>query len=176
MNTLYQKRANFPNARLSIFIKGHPVLQGKYYVLNEKPVFLANVDDAKLWHNYNGYSIANQILETFKKAKLRPLILYKHLTRGIYQAVPSRFYKKAIQVDFGQHRQLVLPIKEWVFFKDDLQEPYNLPEVSVDNWLKPPVKTLHIDPDQYYESRLRLKEIFQQKIASLGEHKLDVGL
>lgn len=155
------QKSKFPQARLSIFIKGHPVLQGKFYFLNEKPVFLVNIDDAKLWHNYNGYSIALQILETFQKAKLRPLILYKHITRNIvYQTTPSMFSKKGILVPYGSHRQSVLPINKWKIFKEDIQEPFNLPEVSVDNWLKPPVKTLHIDPEQLYNSRLRLKEMF----------------
>lgn len=154
------KKQNFPLARLSIFIKEHPVVQGKFYFLNEKPVFLVNIDDNKLWHNYNGYSIALQILETFQKAKIRPLILYKHITRNIiYQTTPSMFNKKGILVDYN-HRQSVLPINKWRVFKEDLQEPFNLPEMSVGNWLNPPKLYPKIDMNQYIDSRRRLKEMF----------------
>lgn len=151
----------FPPARLSIFISGQPVLQGKIYYLNEKPVFLVNIDDNKLFRNYNGYAIAAQIVETFKKAKLRPIILYKHTTRNlIYQTILGKFTSKGVLVNYGGHRQYVLPINNWTFFKDDLNEPYNLPSMSVDNWLKPPVKMLHIDPEQQLNARIRLKEMF----------------
>ncbi len=156
-----KKSRNITNARLSIFISGKPVLQGKVYTLNEKPVFLVNIDDAKLFRNYNGYAIAAQIVETFKKAKLRPTILYKHTTRNlIYQTTLGKFTTKGVLVNYGSHRQWVLPLSNWTFFKDDLQEPYNLPSMSVDQWLKPPVKTLHIDPEQQLNARLRLKEMF----------------
>ena len=157
-----RKNQVFPLARLSIFIKGHPVVQGKFYYLNEKPVFLVNIDDNKLWHNYNGYSIANDVLEHFAKAKIRPLILYKHIKNGlIYQTVPSKFYKKAIQVNFGDHRQLVLPVKEWKFFKEDLQEPFNLPLMNISTWLNPPKLYPKIDMNQYIDSKMRLKQIWQ---------------
>ena len=163
MDILTQKSKQFPQARLSIFISGHPVLQGKYYVLNEKPVFLVNIDEHKLWTKFNGYSIANQILETFSKAKIRPLILYKYAEKGIvYQTTPSKFAKFGIPVPFGNHRQTILTLNKWDFFKGDLNEPYNLPSISVDNWLKPPVKTLHIDPEQKKNSDLRLKDIWNE--------------
>ena len=152
----------FPQARLCIFISGHPVLQGKYYTLNEKPVFLVNIDSNKLWKKFNGYSIALQILETFSKAKIKPLILYKYAERNlIFQTNISTFKKKGIPILAGGHRQLILTIPEWKYFKDDLNEPYNLPSMSVDQWLKPPVKMLHIDPEQKLNSMLRLKQIWQ---------------
>ncbi len=161
MNKLYRNQSKFPQARLSIFISGHPVLQGKFFYLDEKPVFLVNIDEHKLWTKFNGYSIANQILETFSKAKIRPLILYKYAEKGIiYQTTPSKFVKFGIPVPFGNHRQTILTLNKWDFFKGDLNEPYNLPSISVDNWLKPPVKMLHIDPQQALDARLRLKEIF----------------
>ena len=160
MNSLPQKH-KFPQARLSIFISGTPVLQGKFYYLNEKSVFLVNIDDNKLFRNYNGYAIATQIVETFKKAKLRPIILYKHITRNlIYQTTLGKFTSKGVLVNYGGHRQYVLPISNWTFFKDDLNEPYNLPSISVDNWLKTPVKTLHIDPQEKLNSMLRLKRLW----------------
>jgi len=124
-------------ARLQIWIKGKPVLQGKVYEIDKKPVFLANIDDNKLWHNYNGYSIANQILETFQSLKLRPLILYKHIKSDlIYQAVPSDFYKLGIEVNYGNHRQMVLPVNKWKFFKGELNEPFDIPAMTVDEWKK----------------------------------------
>ena len=164
MDILSHKQSNFPSARLSIFISGHPVLQGKYYQINEKPVFLVNIDSNKLWKKFNGYSIANQILETFSKAKIKPLILYKYAEKGIvYQTTPSKFIKFGIPVPFGGHRQTILTLNKWDFFKDDLQEPYNLPSMSVDQWLKPPVKMLHIDPEQKLNSMFKLKEIWEAK-------------
>jgi len=169
MNKVYNKSASFPTARLSIFISGQPILQGKIYYLNEKPVFLVNIDDNKLFRNYNGYSIAAQIVETFKKAKLRPTILYKHTTRNlIYQTTLGKFTSKGALVNYGGHRQYVLAMPHWTFFKEDLNEPYNLPSMSVYQWLKPPVKMLHIDPEQKLNSMLRLKEIFQSKVAHLN--------
>lgn len=124
-------------ARLKIWIKGKPVLQGKYYERDGKPVFLCNIDRNKLWTTYNGYSIANQILEAFSKLKIRPLILYKYAERNlVYQATPSDFYRHGIQVDYGHHRQLILPVSKWKFFKEDLKEPFNLPAMTLDEWTK----------------------------------------
>ena len=164
MSTLSHKQTNFPTARLSIFIKDKPVLQGKFYTLNEKPVFLVNIDDNKLFRNYNGYSIAQQIIEGFSKAKLRPLILYKHITRNIiYQTTPSTFTKKGVLVDYGGHKQFVLPIKNWKTFKGDLQEPYNLPQMTIDELIKPPKKYYpSISQDDYIKQRMKLKELFLQ--------------
>ena len=159
-----KKSRNITNARLSIFISGKPVLQGKVYTLKEKPVFLVNIDSNKLWKKFNGYSIANQILETFSKAKIKPLILYKFAERNlVFQTNISTFKKKGIPILAGGHRQLILTIPEWKYFKDDLQEPYNLPSMSVDQWLKPPVKMLHIDPEQKLNSMFKLKEIWEAK-------------
>lgn len=164
MNSLSQTRNQLQPCRLSIFISGTPILQGKIYYLNEKPVFLVNIDDNKLFRNYNGYAIAAQIVETFKKAKLRPTILYKHVTRNlIYQATLGKFTTKGALVNYGGHRQYVLAMPHWTFFKEDLNEPYNLPSMSVDQWLKPPVKMLHIDPEQKLNSMFKLKEIWEAK-------------
>lgn len=159
----------YSNARLSIFIKGVPVLQGKIYLRQGKWIYLANIGPEKLWHKFNGYSIANQILETFSDAKIRPLILYKFAERNlVFQTTPSTFKKKGVPIFAGGHRQIILPIASWKFFKGDLQEPFNLPQLSVDSWLKPPIRTLHIDPQQYNESRLRLKEMFLKATQSSG--------
>lgn len=149
--------------RLSIWIKGKPVTQGKFFYINEKPVFLVNIDANKLWTRFNGYSIANQILEAFSKAKIRPLILYKYAERNlVYQATPSSFYKKGIPILAGSHKQMILPVKEWGYFKEPLEEPFHLPVMSVDEWLKSSVLT-QVDIKEYSNSRNRLKEIFKSK-------------
>lgn len=164
MSNYTRNQQTFPQARLSIFISGHPVLQGKIYQREGKWIYLANIDGNKLWHKFNGYSIALQILETFSKAKIKPLILYKYAERNlVFQTNISTFKKKGIPILAGSHRQLILTIPEWKYFKDDLNEPYNLPNMSVDNWLKPPVKMLHIDPEQKLNSMFKLKEIWEAK-------------
>lgn len=156
------------NCRIKIFIKGKPVLQGKYYELNGKPVFLCNVDSHKLWYKYNGYSIANQILESFQKLKLRPLILYKNIENGlVFQATPSDFYKHGIPVNFGDHRQLILPVKNWKFFKGNLEEPFNLPALTLDKWMKKPdadVRNFSIQPNIFEQLRQRNPQL----VASLS--------
>lgn len=102
-----------------------------------KPVFLANMTDAKWWRNFSGYSISCQILEAFTKAKIKPLILYKIVGKGlVYQATKTTFYKKGVLVPYGLHRQIVLPIQNWKPFTEALLEPYNLPILTTDEWLK----------------------------------------
>jgi hypothetical protein len=51
-------------------------------------------------------------------------------------ATPSDFKKYGILVDYGSHRQFVLPLNKWRFFHDDLQEPFGLPKLSIDDWIK----------------------------------------
>ena len=155
--------------RLKIWIKSKPVLQGKVYQLDGKWIFLANIDDNKLWHNYNGYSIANQILEAFSTLKVRPLILYKHKKRGlIYMSVPSDFYKHGIQVEYGKHRQMVLPVKHWKFFHKKLKEPFGLPSMDIDSWMKEKKQEPDysgVSMDGYLKSMNKLGEIFRSKYA-----------
>ena len=122
--------------RLSIWINRKPVLQGKFYYLGNKAIFLVNVDEHKVWKKFNGFSIATQILEGFRKGKVRPLILYKHVEKNlIYQAVPSDFYKHGIPVKYGGHRQMILPFVSWKFFKEAINEPFDLPAMTLDEWL-----------------------------------------
>jgi hypothetical protein len=152
------------NCRLMIWINKKPVLQGKIYKLDKKWVFLVNVDKNKIWRNFNGYSIANQILELFEKAKLRPLILYKNVENGlVFMANQSMFKKFGIQVNFGSHRQIVLPVNKWKFFKEELKEPFNLPQMTTSDWLNQgnEPKDIQIDLDV----RRRLREEFNQKYA-----------
>ena len=122
--------------RLSIWINKKPTLQGKFYYLGNKAIFLVNVDEHKVWTKFGGFSIATQILEAFRKGKVRPLILYKHIERNlIYQATPSDFYKHGIPVKYGGHRQMILPFINWKFFKGAINEPFDLPAMTVDEWL-----------------------------------------
>lgn len=123
------------SARLSIWIAKKPVLQGKFYWLDKRPIFLFNVDKNKLWRNYNGYSIATQLLEVFSELKLRVTIIYKNIETGEkWSATPSDFYKYGIPVSWGSHRQLVLPIAKWKAFRLNLEEPFNLPKMTIDDW------------------------------------------
>lgn len=156
------------SCRLQIFIKGKPKLQGKFYTLNGKYVFLANIDQNKLWTTYNGYSIANQILEAFSKVKIRPVILYKYVEKNlIYKATPSDFRKYGIQVDYGSHRQLILPLAKWHFFHDDLQEPFGLPKMTTDNWIKE--STTHLVED--YSVPLSIMQRLKQDAIKKGWYK-----
>lgn len=155
------------NCRLQIWIKGKPILQGKIYKLDEKWVFLANIDSHKLWRNYNGYSIATQILEAFQDLKIKPLILFKNIeNKQVLQAIPSDFYKSGIPVSYGNHRQMVLPVIKWKFFKGDLQEPFNLPAKTVDEWKKPNTepRNFSIQPSIFQQ----IKERNPGLVASLG--------
>lgn len=156
------------NCRLQIWIQGKPVLQGKVYELDEKWVFLANIDSHKLWRNYNGYSIATQILEAFQKLKIKPLILYKNVENNqILQAVPSDFHKFGIPVSYGNHRQIILPILKWKFFKGDLQEPFNLPAKTIDEWTKTPdadARNFSIQPSIFQQ----IKDRNPKLVTSLG--------
>ena len=152
------------NCRLMIWINKKPVLQGKIYKLDKKWVFLVNIDKNKIWHTYNGYSIATQILELFQKAKIRPLIIYKNIeNEQLLLATPSTFYKYGIPVAFGGHRQIILTMNKWKFFKEELNEPFNLPQMTTSDWLNQgnEPKDIQIDLDV----RRRLREEFNQKYA-----------
>jgi hypothetical protein len=151
-------------ARLYIWIKKKPVLQGKFYYLKGKPVFLVNIDGNKLWTVYNGYSIANQILEALKCTTLRPTILYKHVEKNlVYMAKPSWFDKYGIQVGYGGHRQIVLPVSRWSFFKEPLDEPFGLPKMDVNEWKKgDPYIDKTINKNEYLKNMSRLKDIFDK--------------
>ena len=149
------------NARLKIWIQGKPVLQGKIYKEDNKWIFLVNIDKNKVWRNYNGYSIATQILELFQKAKLRPIILFKNVdSKMILMAKPTNFYKYGIPVNYGNHRQIVLPINKWGFYKGELHEPFGLPEKTTQEWLNPN-REANIKIDQ--SVMMRLKDEFKQK-------------
>ena len=154
------------NTVLAIWIKGRLIPQGKIYKLNDKWVFLANVDDNKEWGKTGtlpkGYAIAAQVLEAFEKAKIRPKILYKHTTKGIvYLANRSVFQSKGILLPYGSHRQFLLPFKGWKFFTDDLQEPYQLPITDINKWVKGP--NFDEQPKIDTSVMMRLKKEFNRK-------------
>jgi hypothetical protein len=160
---------NCSQVRLSIWISKKPVLQGKVYQLDGKWVFLVNIDKNKLWYKYNGYSIATQVLEAFKKLKIRPLILYKYAERHqVFMATPSKFYKYGIPVNFGGHRQFILALQYWSYFKGELNEPFNLPEVTIDKWVKGVVEEQHyegVSAGIYLGAMSKLWEMNKHKFA-----------
>ena len=153
-------------ARLSIFIgHGKPIPQGKIYKKEDKWIFLANITDAKWFNNYSGYAISAQILEAFTKAKIRPRIIYNLYEKGIkYETTKSKFYSKGILVPFGNHRQYCLPIKNWKVCREDIKEPFGLPDLTIGKWIKGenPDAPVQISMDV----RLRLKEEFNKKYAT----------
>jgi hypothetical protein len=157
------------NARLSIWIKNRPVLQGKFYYRDDKPVFLVNIDRKKWWKNYAGYSISAQILEAFSNARLRVLILYNLKEEGmVYWTKPTTFKKYGILVKWGGHRQYVLPINRWSLFargEFKLNEPFKLPAMTIDEWLKPEkkeVKIEYVTRKEYFKNMHRLSETFRK--------------
>jgi hypothetical protein len=126
-----------PPARLSIWIKGKVIPQGKFFYREHKPCFLVNITKNKWFRIGGGYTIAAQILEAFTKAKVRPQILYRLTDKGItYSANKSKFYSKGVLIPWGSHRQYCLPIKNWEVFREVVNEPFHLPDMTVDNWLK----------------------------------------
>jgi len=168
--------------RLQIFVKGKPILQGKFYYLGNKPIFLANVDEQKLWGKTGtlptGFSIANQLLEAFSKAKVRPLILYHFTTKNlVYKATPSTFKKYGFMVDYGSHRQTLLPLTKWTFFKEALCEPYGLPKLSVDDWLRANQKVIE-DYSAPLSVMMKLKEEAKKQgwYSPKSDSSADLGL
>ncbi|HYD35525.1 MAG TPA: hypothetical protein VD999_05635 [Vitreimonas sp.] len=112
--------------------------QGKFFYLDGKPVFLADMNPNKLWRKFNGYSIAKQILEVFSELKLRPQIIYRLKSSGLlYYAKPTSFTTKGIMVSYGNHQQYILPIKNFEAKQKALiNEPKNLPLLDLDRWKK----------------------------------------
>lgn len=112
--------------------------QGKFYYISEKPIYLADMTQKKWMRIGNGYAISAQILEAFKKAKVRPQIIYRRWDLGqLYITTPTTFKTKGIFGNWDNHRQYSLPIG---FFEPkpltDLRESRDLPIISVEKWLK----------------------------------------
>src|SRR3990167_8151838 len=89
--------------------------QGKIYAEGKKWVYLADMDQTKLWRNYNGYSISKQLTDAFSKLKLKLTICYRLKPQGLmYTTNLSTFTgSKAILVNYGGHSQWILPLKNW---------------------------------------------------------------
>lgn len=150
------------NCRLNIWINRKLVPQGKIYQQDGRWIYLADITENKWWRNYSGYSISAQILEAFTKAKIKPRIIYNLYKEGIlYETNKSAFYKKGILVPWGSHRQYCLPIQNWKVCRDEICEPFNLPDLDVSKWLKP-----NMEPDNVSISSsvmLKLKADFDKK-------------
>lgn len=118
--------------------KLHNESQGKFYYLNGKPVFLADMTPAKWWRSFGGYSISKQILDAFSKLKIRPQIIYRLKEKAIlYFTTPTVFKKKGILVPYGFHEQYVLPIHNFKAVSVRLEsEPTNLPVMVLADWMK----------------------------------------
>lgn len=116
----------------------HHEPQGKFYYLNGKAVFLADMTPSKWWRNYGGYSIAKQIVEGFSKAKVKPQIVYRRRDLGtIYVTNATTFTKAGILINFGNHRQYVLPVKNFKVYNENIKiEKKELPEMDLAVWLK----------------------------------------
>jgi len=119
------------------FGKLHCEPQGKFYYLDGKPVYLADMTTSKWWRNFSGYSISKQILNAFTKIKIRPQIIYRIKEKAIlYFATPTLFTKKGILVPYT-HEQYVLPIKNFKAKQGDVYfEPKDLPVMNLDDWIK----------------------------------------
>lgn len=117
--------------------KLHNEAQGKFFYLEGKPVYLADMTANKWWRNYSGYSISKQVVEAFQKLKIRPRIIYRLKDKGtLYETTQTKFKKKGILVAYGSHQQYVLPIKEWKAKQAVINDPHGLPEMAVDSWVK----------------------------------------
>ncbi len=125
-------------ARLQIWINRKPVLQGKFYVREHKPVFLFNVDKNKWMKIYSAYGIAEQVLEGLAKSKLRfvQIIAKNTDTHICYTATRAKIYAKGIKAFYGGHTQIFLPLRHWEVFRDHLSEPFGLPKMTIGEWLK----------------------------------------
>jgi hypothetical protein len=130
-------------AVISIYYKDkfgqlHYEPQGKFFYLDEKPVFLADMTDSKLWRKFNGYSIAKRLLEAFADLKIKPQIIYRLKTKGtLYYAKSSYFTTKGILVAYGDHQQYILPVKNFDAKQGSISgEPMNLPKMRLEDWKK----------------------------------------
>lgn len=128
---------NLSPAVLRIWIKGKPLVQGKFCYLNGKPVYIANMTSAKLSINGWGYAIAKQILDAFGKAKVKPRIIYKRADlQQHYITNRHKFQTKGIFRNDGDHQQFWLPLKNWEAHNGLPEEPYKLSVMDVSKWLK----------------------------------------
>lgn len=121
-------------AVLKIYIpKQGFVEQGKFCLIDEKPCFVANMTERKLFRNFGGYAIAKRVLDSLPRGTK---IIYKRLDLNVYYTTnKTRFQKKGILVKYGQHSQWILPLKNWKTHQGKLQgEPTNLPVMKLQDW------------------------------------------
>lgn len=120
------------------FGKRHNEPQGKFFYMNKKPVFMADMTPAKWWKNYAGYSISKQILDAFSKVKVRPTIIYRYRIKGMnYFTNMTKFKTKGILVAYGGHSQYVLPIGNWEAKRVSMKGvPMDLPVILLSQWVK----------------------------------------
>lgn len=142
--------------------------QGKFYYLDGKPTFLANMTERKWWRNYAGYSIAKQLLDAFSKAKIKPQIIYRIIEKSqCWYATPTLFKTKGILANYGYHEQYVLPQKNWKVKQGNVSyEPMNLPEIVLHDWLK---------TDNSSQNQVNPKEQKALKTSSFNEYAVNMA-
>ncbi len=116
-----------------IFNQGN-ISQGKFFYLEGKPCFIANMTLAKWWINFKGYSISKRILDSLPRGTQ---IIYKRLDLNTYYtANRNRFEKHGILIKAGKfpHDQWVLPLKQWDTHQGKIEEPTNLPLMDLEDW------------------------------------------
>jgi hypothetical protein len=146
-------------AVLKIFIPNQGfVKQGKFCFINNKPCFVANMTEAKVFRNYAGYAISKRVLEKLPRGIQ---IIYKRIDQQQYFITNrSTIEKKGILISYGGHSQYVLPIKIWKIKHGVLEnEPKDLPVINLDSWVKE--EKVVVCKDGW----MRLKEEFNQKYA-----------
>ena len=132
---------NYKNAVLQIWytFNGKPRAypQGKIYQDNGKWVYLQDMTPNTLWRNFNGYSIAEQVLDAFSRAKIRPQIIYRERHKGqLLYATPTLFKKKGIKANYGGHTQYILCLGYWKAKQGNVEDPHGLPVMELSKWLK----------------------------------------
>lgn len=118
--------------------KKHHEPQGKFFYAYNKAIYLADMTSHKWWNNYGGYSISKQILDAFSRVGERPTIVYRiKNSTTFYTANMTTFKKMGVLVAYGGHAQYVLPIGKWKVHEGKIKgEAFNLPVVTVANWIK----------------------------------------
>jgi len=166
------------------FGKLHAEAQGKFFYLDndeKRPVYLADMTEAKWWRNYGGYSIAKQLLDAFSKAKLRVKIIYRVRKEGrYYTANMTMFKKKGVLVPFGGHDQYVLPIDKWQVEAGNINDPHDLPVMTISEWLKSQYQPKYYIPSDRENSVMEVsKEEYEKYYSKNGglpeEAPIDMG-
>lgn len=118
--------------------------QGKIFQHDGTWVYLADMTPNKWMHNYNGYGIADQIIEAFRTMKIRPRIIYRRRDlHTMYETTLKHIKDHAPLAKFGGHAQWFLPLGKGKFEAitwTDFHEPKDLPILSVKDWMREPAK------------------------------------